>query len=165
MSLKYLSQTSISKTWCVWRLVCTGQVVKIKWNSCTAKSTRYPGKSLTGFAFPIVLRVNQHLQKTNLKFQSWKPTQSSYRTVQRHEWKVIEWNWTASMLTCNQRSKAQEAALGRTDTACGEGPLACISEALIEWIMNAGSSTITQHEKMLIGDVPEIWTDMTIHRT
>ena len=36
-----------------------------KMNSCTAKSTRYPGKSLTGFAFPIVLRVNQNLQETN----------------------------------------------------------------------------------------------------
>ena len=61
------------------------------------------------------------------------------------------------MLTCNQRSKAREAALGRTDTACGEGPLACISETLIDLqIMNADSSTITQHEKLLIGDVPEM---------
>ena len=61
------------------------------------------------------------------------------------------------MLTCNQRSKAHGVAACRTNTACGEGSLACISETLIDLqIMNADSSTITQHEKLLIGDVPEM---------
>ena len=60
------------------------------------------------------------------------------------------------MLTCNQRSKAHGVVTCRTNTACGEGSLACISETLIDLqIMNADSSTITQHEKLLIGDVPE----------